>query len=154
MERLRALAFAVLILLPIGAAASVARNPLDVSGMNQAQAEKYFESILGKELTVPGVVKDASDMRIAPSSMLYEIPAYRRDGSGYVKYGIVCQKSGESRIIFADDGYLSQYVKTNALDHPVLAQGELIKGGRIVGLPHGMVFIIDSLNLQEGKGEN
>lgn len=150
MDRFRALAFAVIIFLPVGAAASVARNPLDVNGMNPAQADKYFQSISGRELTVPGVVKDASDMRAVSSSMLYEIPAYQRDGSNYVKYGIVCQKTGESRIIFADDGYLSQFVKTNALDHPVLAEGKLVDGGRITGLPAGFVFVIDSLKLQEG----
>lgn len=153
MVLIRTLFFTALIFLSAQSLASVAKSPLDVNGMNRNEAERHLESIEGRELAISGVVKDAAVIRSTSSSILYEIPAYWRNGSQYVKYGIVCQRAGESKIIFADDGYLSQFVKKNALDRPVLAEGKMIEGGGIEGLPKGIVFVIDSLKLQDGEGE-
>jgi len=105
--------------------------------------------VANQPLEIEGVVKDAADLKYSSIPITYEIPAYGRDGSSYVKYGVFCQREGESIIIFADEGYLSSFVKNNVMDKPVLAKGKIIDGTRIAGLPKGMVFIIDSLRLEE-----
>ena len=105
--------------------------------------------VANQSLEIEGVVKDAADLKYSSIPITYEIPAYGRDGSGYVRYGVFCQRQGEATVIFADEGYLSSFVKNNVMDKPVLAKGKIIDGTRIAGLPKGMVFVIDSLRLEE-----
>lgn len=105
--------------------------------------------VVNQLLEIEGVVKDAANLKSSARPLAYEIPAYWQNGFDYVKYGIVCRLEGESTVIFADEGYLSPFVKNNVLDKPVLAKGKIVDAKRIAGLPHGPVFIIDSLRLEE-----
>jgi len=126
-----------------------AKSPFDVSGMNQKEIQQHFGQLTGKSIQVEGVVKDADDLMIASTPIIYEIPVYWRDGARFVKYGVVCQRKGDPTVIFADEGYLSLFVKKNVVNKPVLATGRLINGRQNNGLPNGVVFLIDSMKLKE-----
>jgi hypothetical protein len=124
-------------------------NPLDLSGMNKFEALQHLNKLTGRTIEVSGVLKEAGELKSISSSMIYEIPVYSREGGVYKRQGYVCQREGLSKIFFAEDGFLSMYVRKNALGKAVLAKGRLEKNCK--GLPEGMVFIIDSLNLQEER---
>lgn len=151
MRSIRAVCFASFLLFSIAAAAAVVKNPFDVTGMSREEAETHFRSMVGGSFEVTGVIRDFGDLKT--SSITYEIPAYGMDGAGYVKYGVVCQLAGESKVIIADEGYLSAYVKKNVEDRPVLATGRFIEGNKVESLPKGFVFVIDSLRLMNQPGE-
>ena len=129
--------------------AFAAKSSFDVSGLNQKEILQHFAQLKGQPVQVTGVVKDADDLKAVSSPMIYEIPVFKRDGSHFVKYGVVCQRQGDSTIFFADEGYLSLFVKKNAVDRPVLAKGKLMEGHQKNGLPNGVVFVVDSMQLEE-----
>jgi hypothetical protein len=133
----------------IGHGAFATKSPFDVSGLNQKEILQHFARLKGQPVQVTGVVKDADDLKATFHSMIYEIPVYKRDESHFVKYGIVCQRQGDSTIFFADEGYLSLFVKKNTVDRPVLAKGRLMEGRQTNGLPNGVVFVVESMRLEE-----
>ena len=139
----------ILLLCPVILKAAVIQNPLDVSRMDRTTAKKYLKSLMGQPIQVYGVMKDVGELKVYSSRLLYEIPIYSRQGSEYVKYGYVCQKAGSPIVIFAEEGYLSSFVKKNAINKPVLAAGKLMNIKRSKNLPKEMIFLIESLNLKE-----
>lgn len=143
------LAFFFLVLSSSLLAAPVSSNPLDLSNVDESQRNEYITSLLEEDyINVTGVVKDAYDLKDLTSSMLYEIPVYIMEEGNYSKYGYVCQFRDSKTVIFAEDGFLSLFVKKNAVDKPAFARGRLINGKNISGLPSGILFLIDSLRLQ------
>jgi len=125
------------------------KNPMDVSTMEPSETQKYLASLKDAPLEFSGVIKDAGYLQITKTRLAYEMPAYWREGSQYLRYGNICQMKGESTVIFADDGFLSLFVKNNVIDKPVYAVGRIVDGGKITGLPKQMIFVIDSLRLDE-----
>lgn len=145
-----AIATLILLLSPVAVNAVTLQNPLDVSKMDKTSAKQYLEGLAGQSLQVTGIMKDASEVKIYPPSfLLYEIPIYSKHGNDYVKYGYLCQKVGSPTVIFAEDGYLSLFVKKNAVNKLVLATGKLINVKHSKDLPKEIIFLIESLNLKE-----
>lgn len=134
---------------PASSSGVVAPNPLDLSGLNKSETQVYLSNLAGKTIEVSGTLKEAADLKPFLSSMIYEIPIYSEEGGVYKKYGFVCQREGSPNIFFAEDGYLSLFVRKNTLGKMVLARGRLVKNKK--DLPKGVIFLIDSLNLQENK---
>ncbi|PIU57634.1 MAG: hypothetical protein COS89_04050 [Deltaproteobacteria bacterium CG07_land_8_20_14_0_80_38_7] len=134
------------------AISAVVQNPLDLSGLDSSKAEDYFRKVLsGKPIEITGVVKDSEELKNISRPVLYEIPVYFKDGNQYKKYGFVYQIMNSRKIYFADDAYLSLYVKQNVLDKSVFAKGRVVDGKSIAGLPSGILFLLDSLQVIEGK---
>lgn len=136
-------------LIPFQVASSITRGTFDVAGLNKVQIEDHFKKLVGQSFKTSGVVKDAEEMQRTPD-IAYEMPAYWYDGTKYVRYGYIYQCMGNSTVFLADNGYLSLFVKKNAVDHPVLASGKIVDGTKIAGLPKGVVVLIESLRLKDG----
>lgn len=137
-----------LALVPFQVASSITRGTFDIAGLNKVQIEDHFKKLVGQNFETDGIVKDAEEMQRTPD-IVYEMPAYWFDGTKYVRYGYVYQCKGNATVFLADDGYLSTFVKKNAVDHPVLASGRIIDGTKIAGLPGGVLVLIESLRLKD-----
>lgn len=134
---------------PLTSKGVIFSNPLDLSGINKSQTQSYLSNLAGRTIEVAGTLKDASELAPFLGSMIYEIPIYAEKDGIFKKYGFVCQREGSPNIFFAEDGYLAMFVRKNALGKMVLARGRLVRNKK--DLPKGIVFVIDSLNLQENK---
>lgn len=142
------IAAALLFLLaPIQTASSITNGPFDTAGLTRDQIVDHFKKLVGRTFETSGVVKDVEEMN-RMSDVVYQMPVYWYDGAKYVRYGYVYQRKGDATVFLADDGYLSPFVKKNAVDRSVLASGRIIDGTKTGGLPKGVVILISSLRLE------